>query len=200
MVWRVSAEARLRDERGFTLQETLVTVFIMGLLLAIGIIIFLGILERWRVDAAATQVKADLRMAHSSASNQLTDWRVVFVPGRGDESVGPDYYLIKMAGVDGTTRDAGTPVKERYLPANVEVSNHSSNLNDSTTNPDNLISGSPASTRTLEVNPNGTLAFRVGPSGTVCVTIDEDPQRRITALAATSRVRVKLDYNEAPCD
>ena len=199
-MWRVSVEARLRDERGFTLQETLVTVLIMGLLLAIGFIIFLGILERWRVDAAATQVKADLRMAHSSASNQLTDWRVVFVPGRGDESVGPDYYLIKMAGVDGTAVADGTPIKERYLPANVEVRDHNSNLNDPTTNPNGLVPGSPASTRTLEVNSDGTLAFRVGPSGTVCVTIDEDPQRRITALAATSRVKIKLDYNEAPCD
>ena len=199
-MWRVWAEARLRDERGFTLQEMLVTIVILGILLAVGIIVFLGILERWRVDTAATQVKADLRMAHSSASNQLTDWRVIFVPGRGEEAAGPDYYLIKMAGVDGTAVADGTPIKERYLPANVEVRDHNSSLNDPTTNPNGLVPGSPASTRTLEVNSDGTLAFRVGPSGTVCVTIDEDPQRRITALAATSRVKIKLDYNEVPCN
>jgi Tfp pilus assembly protein FimT len=55
----------------------LVTITIMGILLVIGIIIWLGILERWRVNAATNQLVADLRLAHTSASNQLTDWRVV---------------------------------------------------------------------------------------------------------------------------
>jgi prepilin-type N-terminal cleavage/methylation domain-containing protein len=64
-----------RDERGYTLPEILTAVSIMGIILAIGIIVLLALLERWRVEAAA-----DLRLAHTRATEQLTDWRVVFMP------------------------------------------------------------------------------------------------------------------------
>ena len=73
-----------RDERGFTLQEVLTAVAILGILLAIAIIVFLVLLERWRVNAATNQLVADLRLAHASATNQLTDWRVVLAPGHAE--------------------------------------------------------------------------------------------------------------------
>jgi len=41
-----------RDERGFTMQEMVVTVAILGILLAIAVTILLGTIERWRVEAA----------------------------------------------------------------------------------------------------------------------------------------------------
>src|SRR5919107_749852 len=85
-----------RDERGFTLPELLTTIVILGILIAIAVIMLLGILERRKVDAATNQLAADLRLAHSSATNQLTDWRVVLVPNRGEDNK-PDYYLIKLA-------------------------------------------------------------------------------------------------------
>jgi prepilin-type N-terminal cleavage/methylation domain-containing protein len=88
-----------RNERGFTLQELMTVVAIMGILIAIAVIAFLGLLERWRVEAAADQFAADLRLAHGRATNQLTDWRVVFMPDgslvRGCSSA--DYCMIKLS-------------------------------------------------------------------------------------------------------
>ena len=67
-----------RDERGYTLPEILTAVSIMSIILAIGIIVLLALLERWRVEAA-DQFAADLRLAYTRATEQLTDWRVVFM-------------------------------------------------------------------------------------------------------------------------
>jgi prepilin-type N-terminal cleavage/methylation domain-containing protein len=69
-----------RDERGYTLPEILTAVSIMSIILAIGIILLLALLECWRVEAA-DQFAADLRLAHTSATELLTDWRVVFMHG-----------------------------------------------------------------------------------------------------------------------
>src|SRR5829696_9561198 len=67
-----------RDESGYTLPEILTAVSIMSIILAIGIIVLLALLERWRVEAA-DQFAADFRLAHTSATELLTDWRVVFM-------------------------------------------------------------------------------------------------------------------------
>ena len=65
-VWSKPAGAR-EDERGFTLQELLTTIAILGILIAIAVIVLLALLERWRVEAAARQFAADLRLAHGLA-------------------------------------------------------------------------------------------------------------------------------------
>jgi prepilin-type N-terminal cleavage/methylation domain-containing protein len=58
-----------RDEHGYTLPEILTAVSIMSIILAIGIIVLLALLERWRVEAAADQFAADLRLAHTRATS-----------------------------------------------------------------------------------------------------------------------------------
>ncbi len=78
-----------RDERGYTLPEILTAVSIMSIILAIGIIVLLALLERWRVEAAADQFAADLRLAHTRATEQLTDWRVVFMHDGTPSAVAP---------------------------------------------------------------------------------------------------------------
>lgn len=200
-----------KDERGFTLPELMTTIAILGILIAIAIIIWLGILERRRVDAAANQLAADMRLAHSSATNQLTDWRVVLYPNKGDEDEGADYYLVKLAQPhDDANRirstptvDPDTPPVARTLPANVWIMDqaYASGTNaagspivdvaGSSYYLDlNAIVGTSGDFRTVEFNSDGTTVGYNSPSGTVRVTIDEDPQRLVRYVSATSRIRV----------
>ena len=53
--------------------EVLTALAILGVLLAIAVIVFLALLERWRVEAAAKQLAADMRLGHGKATNGLTD-------------------------------------------------------------------------------------------------------------------------------
>lgn len=128
------------------------------------------------------------------------------MPEQAGGADGPDYYLVKLIqpydpNVPGSVpaMDTSTPPVPRFFPANVKVRDHSTTLNDTPVNPNEFISPTPLRARTAEFNSNGTMGFRVGPGGTVCVTIDGDPQRRITGVAATSRIKVKEAYNESLC-
>jgi type II secretory pathway pseudopilin PulG len=113
----------------FAPPELMTAIAILGILIAIAIIIWLGILERRRVDAAANELATDRRLAHTSATNRLMDWRVVLYPNKADEDDGADYYLVKFAPLhDGDspirstpTLDPDTPPVARTLPANVRI-------------------------------------------------------------------------------
>ncbi len=202
-VWSKLAGAR-EDERGFTLTELLATIAILVILIAIAVIIFLALLERWRVDAATRQLVGDLRRAHGSATNQLTDWRVVPVLDRAEQEEGPDYYLIRLA-EPYDPDDPGPVVTRRLprtLPGNVKVTNVITPAGSVVDDPganywvppwDATPSPPVPHTRTLEFNTDGTMTFFRSPSGSLCVTVDGNPKNRVISVSATSRVRVELD-------
>jgi prepilin-type N-terminal cleavage/methylation domain-containing protein len=210
VLWQRS-DGLWKDERGFTLPELMTAIAILGILIGIAIIIWLGILERRRVDAAANQLAADMRLAHTSATNQLTDWRVVLYPNKADEDDGADYYLVKLVqphDADNPVRsaptvDPETPPVARTLPANVWIMDqtYASGTNSagspivdvagSTYYVDlNETVGASGDFRTVEFNSDGTTVGYNSPSGTVRVTIDEDPQRLVRYVSATSRIRI----------
>ncbi len=192
------------DERGFTLQELLATIAILAILIAIAVIIILALLERWRVDAATRQLVGDLRRAHGSATNQLTDWRVVLALDRAEQEEGPDYYLVRLAEPYGPDDPGPTASKRlpRTLPGDVKVTNvitpAGSVVDDQGANywisPWEAAPSPPVPrTRTLEFNTDGTMTFFRSPSGSLCVTVDGNPKNRVISVSATSRVRVELD-------
>lgn len=172
--------------------ELMATIVILGILIAIAVIILLGILEQRRVTAAADQLANDLRLAHTNATNQLTDWRIVLAPSKKDEEEGADYYMVRLKAPN--TPDSSPTVDEctaRVFPANVYIRNHDAKLNDSSDDSLGCNLPSSAITRSLEFNSDGTMAFFKGPSGSICVTVDNNPQIRVVSLSSTSRVKIK---------
>ena len=192
------------DERGFTLAELMTTIAILAILIAIAVIVLLALLERWRVDTSTRQLVGDLRLAHSSATNELADWRVVLALDRGEEEEGPDYYLIRLSEPydPGDARPIPNKRLPRTFPGNVKVTNvitpSGSVVDDQGANywaPPWDAPPSPPTpqTRTLEFNTDGTMTFFRNPSGSTCVTVDGNPKNRVISVSATSRVRVEFD-------
>ena len=186
-VWSKLTDTR-EDERGFTLPELMTTIAILGILIAIALIIFLALLERWRVDTATRQLLGDLRLAHGSATNQLVDWRVVLALDRGEQEEGPDYYLVRLDSSydSGGSRPTVSRRLPRTFPGNVRVTNvitpSGSIVDDQGAHywvpPWNSQPPPPApQTRTLEFNTDGTMTFFKSPSGSACVTVDTLPHR-----------------------
>lgn len=62
---------RLRGEGGFTLPELMIVIVLLGILAAIAMPTWWGIVESRKVESATNQVVADLRLAHTSATNRL---------------------------------------------------------------------------------------------------------------------------------
>src|SRR5919107_292642 len=72
----MSRQGALEDERGFTLFEVMATIIIMGIVFAIASSTWFGLVENRGVNSATNQIVADLRQAHTKATNRLEDWRI----------------------------------------------------------------------------------------------------------------------------
>ena len=172
------------------------------MLAAISLVILLALLERWRVEAAADQLAADMRLAHANATQQLTDWRVVLMPDGTPLAAcsDADYCLVKLKnaydGIDGSPAlDPEHPPAPRELPEGTRIKEVTFDAACSAGDPDAAVPPSscgPEPTRTIEFNSNGTVrTLRPGTSGTVRVSSDDgNPSCGLVFQAATARVRV----------
>jgi prepilin-type N-terminal cleavage/methylation domain-containing protein len=197
------------DEGGYTLPEVLTAVTIVSIILVIGVIVLLALLERWRVEAAADQFAADLRLAHTRATQQLTDWRVVFMDDGTPLSScsSADYCMIKLnfpygAGDPPPALDDSLGPADRELPEGTRIKevtfdpdcSHGDNI--AAIPPSYCGSAQDRATRTLEFNPNGTVrTLRPGQSGTVVISSDDgSPVCPVVFNAPTARIRIGEIY------
>jgi type IV fimbrial biogenesis protein FimT len=74
-------------ERGFTLPEVMIVIVLMGLVFAIATSSWFGLVESRAVDSAANQLVADLRLAHSTATNRLVEQEVSLTDGGSEYSM-----------------------------------------------------------------------------------------------------------------
>ena len=160
----MSPQGAWEDERGFTLIEVMVTIVIMGIVFAISSSIWFKMAESRRVDSATNQVVADLRLAHTQATNHLTDSTFVVpadpVPAGVDPlstyQVGPPGDLDTMT-LPGD--DQGTPKTKIVAPT------------------------------AITFHSNGSA--EIVPAGDIFVAAtDGDPDHRINVNTVTSRVKV----------
>ncbi len=73
-----------QSERGFSLMELVFVIIIMGIVFAIASSTWFGAVEDRRVDSGTNQLAADLRQAHSRATNRLADQTVTLTAGNSE--------------------------------------------------------------------------------------------------------------------
>ena len=72
----MSRQGALDDESGFTLVELTIVIILMGVVFAVASSTWFGAIESRKVDSATNQLAADLRQAHTRATNRLADQTV----------------------------------------------------------------------------------------------------------------------------
>lgn len=153
-----------RDQRGFTLAEMMTVIAITGVVAAIAISTWSGVVKGRQVDSAANQLAADMRQAHTNATNRLESWRVVLT----DNSSG---YQVGLSGGTLDTRNFCRP--------------EGCGSNDPRVN----IAGGGTVTVTFESNGSASVAPSGSPT-TFTVTIDGNPSRNVQLTLATSRISI----------
>lgn len=112
------------EDRGFTLPEVLITVVLIGIVMSIASSTWFRVVESRQADSAANQLLADLRLANSKASNQLTDWAVAkdpasLVPVGLLTDPDADYYVVRIP--SGGAPNPVDDVTPRYLPEDAQI-------------------------------------------------------------------------------
>jgi len=74
-------------EDGFTLVEVMIAIILMGIVFAIASSAWFGVVEGRRVDSATNRLAADLRLAHSKATNRLAQQQVTLTAGSSEYTV-----------------------------------------------------------------------------------------------------------------
>ena len=197
------------SEQGFTLAEVMIVIAFMGIVLAIATSSWFGVIESRRVDSATNQLAADMRLAHTSATNRLGTAHMIFNRNGNPVTCGgqsADYCLVRS-----TT--SGTQVERRYLPDSnystspprrlVKLSSPNIALDPSGLTIPGVVGGT---TTTIEFKADGsarTLGTTVGdPTITVrttgdaaatsqsCAASHAKPCYDVTFNSATSRVQI----------
>lgn len=100
-----------KDERGFSLVEVLIVIILMGIVLTIASSSWFGVARSRNVDSATNQVAADLRLAHSQATNRLTEYRFYVGATGSTYQIGPTTgTLVTKRLPNGTQIATSTPV------------------------------------------------------------------------------------------
>ncbi len=190
---RLKQNGFLCNEWGFTLAEVLMVIVVMGIVMGIATSSWIGIVESRRVTSATNQFAADMRLAHTSATNRLGTAKVVFSNTGAAvtcNGVAADYCLVMPLG-------AGDESKPRSLPDGTVA-----------TSPNLLADPGGGAISTIEFAANGsaktlgTLGSVTGvtdtcpastPSGVPKIKVasdDGDPVHCITVNPSTSRIRI----------
>lgn len=174
--------------------EILTVILLMGIVFAIATSSWQNITQSRRVDSAANQLAADMRLANSSATNQLTDYRIVYrtdgvqvtdCPAAGQSA---DYCLVKRT-------PGGSEKTPRFLPDGARIT-ESTVANDVTAG---LLSPSiVGQTKTIKFNTNGSaevmggLVSGMSPELSVSTKAgaSSDPKHKLSVVTGTSRVKV----------
>lgn len=170
--------------------EVLITIVIMGIILAIASASWQNLVQSRAVTSAANQVAADLRLAHTSATNQLATWRFVYNRNGATFACGAvaqaDYCLVKLD-------SGGNPVQQipRTLPDRARI--RESNVGLLAGLVGSLFSGSDK--RVIDFYASGSANAEGTTAPTITVGSDNGDASNntdIQLVEATSRVRIAL--------
>jgi|SRR5215211_1967264 len=163
----MSRQGALENERGFTLIEVIVTIIIMGIVFSIASSMWFGAIESRKVDSATNQLAADLRQAHSRATNRLASQTVTLTSGSSEYTMTGVADPLDLDDCDAEDVANGDCETEDVVVANV-----------------------PATPATLEFKADGSVVITGANPITVESSKDDTKNHTIEINSATSRIRV----------